>query len=220
MSSHAASSANRLEGKGMSSLRVDTLRLCWLETFVAVAEEENISAAARELGIDQSTVSRYIQALENWLGEPLIEPGKVHDPDDARVSIAITEFGRGVRDAAAAIVDQLDQLRTPAAKARALISEMNMNVAKMEDGLRRGLKIASAARARIEEQRRIVGELDGNTPLPVIESAARFSRTFFCNYERQRKLASKSKARKPSPFVGEIPAPPSPADDMDQQPGD
>lgn len=41
----------------MSSLRQQTLRLCWLEAFIAVANAENISEAARELSLDQSTVS-------------------------------------------------------------------------------------------------------------------------------------------------------------------
>lgn len=56
----------------LSSLRIESLRLVWLEAFLKVTDSENISAVARELGVDQSTVSRYIIALEKWAGRPLL----------------------------------------------------------------------------------------------------------------------------------------------------
>ncbi|WP_409233787.1 LysR family transcriptional regulator [Novosphingobium sp. MMS21-SN21R] len=64
----------------VSSLRIETLRLCWLEVFIDVAESENISATARNLGLDQSTVSRYLKAVQDWLGLTLVTPAKCMIP--------------------------------------------------------------------------------------------------------------------------------------------
>lgn len=52
----------------------DGLRIVWLEAFVAVADGTTQEAAAKELDLDQATVSRYVSALEVWLGKVLVDP--------------------------------------------------------------------------------------------------------------------------------------------------
>jgi len=45
----------------------------WLPTFRAVAEQEHVSRAARELGVSPSAVSRMIGLLEDDIGQPLFD---------------------------------------------------------------------------------------------------------------------------------------------------
>lgn len=51
-----------------------SLRMVWLEAFVAVADEGTQGSAAKELGLDQPTVSRYVGGLEGWLRKALLDP--------------------------------------------------------------------------------------------------------------------------------------------------
>ncbi|MCE4536369.1 LysR family transcriptional regulator [Pelomonas sp. P7] len=48
-------------------------RLLLMQTFVRVVEAGSLSAAARQLGTTQPTVSRRLQALERQLGQPLVQ---------------------------------------------------------------------------------------------------------------------------------------------------
>lgn len=48
------------------------IRVAWLEAFVAIAESGNQLSAATDLGIDQPTISRYVQNLEFALGTKLV----------------------------------------------------------------------------------------------------------------------------------------------------
>jgi DNA-binding transcriptional LysR family regulator len=48
-------------------------RLSWMQTFVAVAEEEGFGAAARRLGVSPPVVTRNVAALEQRLGVLLLE---------------------------------------------------------------------------------------------------------------------------------------------------
>jgi DNA-binding transcriptional LysR family regulator len=46
-----------------------TLRLCWLESFLAVVDNGGVEArAAEKLGFNASTVNRDIADLDSWLG--------------------------------------------------------------------------------------------------------------------------------------------------------
>ena len=47
--------------------------LTHIQSFVAVAEECNVSRAARRLHLTQPPLTRHIQALEDELGAPLFE---------------------------------------------------------------------------------------------------------------------------------------------------
>lgn len=48
-------------------------RLLLMQTFVRIVEAGSLSAAARQLGTTQPTVSRRLQALERQLGQPLVQ---------------------------------------------------------------------------------------------------------------------------------------------------
>ncbi len=69
----------------MSKSRIGGLRLIWLEAFLLVAEHENYTEAAKAMGCDQSTVSRYVYNLEAWLHRVLT----THT-----LPFALTEHGR------------------------------------------------------------------------------------------------------------------------------
>lgn len=56
----------------MSDRRIRSLRISWLEAFVAVAQLQNYSEVARQMGCDQSTISRYIIQLQSWLRKELV----------------------------------------------------------------------------------------------------------------------------------------------------
>lgn len=56
----------------MSDRRIRTLRISWLEAFIAVARLQNYSEAARQLECDQSTVSRYLIRLQSWMRKELV----------------------------------------------------------------------------------------------------------------------------------------------------
>lgn len=51
------------------------LKLAWLEAFVETASYKKRTAAAAAMGAKQSTVSKYMDKLWAWYGEPLILPG-------------------------------------------------------------------------------------------------------------------------------------------------
>jgi Bacterial regulatory helix-turn-helix protein, lysR family len=57
----------------VSALRMDSLRLIWLQAFLKLVECESQSMAGEQLGCDQSTISRYISRLEAWLGNELFK---------------------------------------------------------------------------------------------------------------------------------------------------
>tara|TARA_R100000365_G_scaffold20_2_gene73 strand:- start:2178 stop:3068 length:891 start_codon:yes stop_codon:yes gene_type:complete len=83
----------------MSSLNFHHLRY-----FLAVANEGNLTRAARNLAVSQSALSTQIQALEARLGHPLFE----------RVGrrLVLTEAGQIARDHAQAIFDMGEDLLT------------------------------------------------------------------------------------------------------------
>ena len=68
------------------TLRQRPLQLDHLRTFDAVARRLSFSAAANELHLTQSAISRQIKALEEDLGAPLFSRGISHsDANDAKV---------------------------------------------------------------------------------------------------------------------------------------
>lgn len=53
---------------GKEAAEFDGLRIVWLEAFIQVVDNDKRTAAAAEMGIHQSTVTKHIQKLEQWLG--------------------------------------------------------------------------------------------------------------------------------------------------------
>lgn len=163
----------------MSSLRVETLRLCWLEAFIKVAEEENISSAARELGIDQSTVSRYLQSLEKWSGKKFVVLGGAFDPQDARVSIGITEEGRKFRDVAERIVDELNAFRSEQARRDELTDAMATMILKMQSDL----AVAQSISTNLTTFQGILDVCRDGAPIEAVKILHDQLRLFFSEYE-------------------------------------
>lgn len=112
---------------GLSAQRVDSLRLVWLQAFIKVAECASHTAAGKELGWDQSTVSRYIKRLEEWLGKELFT---------GFVSPVLTKHGKTFLPVAMQVMELLANSRTTAAAKRkrpattALALELNRSVLK------------------------------------------------------------------------------------------
>jgi DNA-binding MarR family transcriptional regulator len=180
----------------MSSLRIDTLRLCWLEAFVAVAEAENISQAARDLGIDQTTVSRQLKSLEKWLGKPLFNVGIAHDPEDARVSVGSTEEGLQFFEVAEMVIEALQGARSNEARYGAMFEEVETLVAKLEADLKaRKNDVIETIRPNVEEFRRVINGFNSELPLDVMDKYRRVMRQFFASYELRCKDSARAKAR-------------------------
>ena len=188
----------------MSSLRIDTLRLCWLETFIAVSDKENISEAARYLDIDQSTVSRHMQALEKWLGKKLIEPGKIVDPQDPRVSIGITEDGRAFYAVAEKIIADLGGFRHENAVRSELVESMDQMVTSMEKDRRRKiiLPVTNLVRDNVDRFRQFIAAVPEDMPIEVLKSFEQHMRSFFNRYECDRnRERRRTKKATPAPVI-------------------
>lgn len=184
----------------MSSLRLDTLRLCWLEAFIAVADQENISAAAAVLGVSQPTISRYIQDLEAWLGKKLIEVGGIRDPENPRVSIALTDDGREFYDLADSTISMLTGFRTIEARANEQISAMKVIVGTMRADLDSTSPTKAAAKRRemVKFFEQIIATLDHRVPLVSMMTVHHRMRSDFNLYEVERKREMRLKP-KPKP---------------------
>ena len=87
----------------MSKRRVQTLRLCWLEAFLAVIDNEGVEAKAAEaMGVSASRVSRAIAGLGGWVRTPLF---------DADFPRGLTDHGRKFEDVARTVVSSLNDMR-------------------------------------------------------------------------------------------------------------
>jgi DNA-binding transcriptional LysR family regulator len=73
----------------------------WLRSFVRVAERGSLSAVARELGLGQSSITRYIRALEAAVGLPLLSR--------TTRRVALTEEGRRYHASALQILRLVEQ---------------------------------------------------------------------------------------------------------------
>src|SRR5215470_8369365 len=85
----------------MKTPRQRPLQLDHLRTFDAVARRLSFSAAADELHLTQSAISRQIQALEQDLGAPLFNRGTRH--------VELSAAGTTLRHTVAQLLDQLDR---------------------------------------------------------------------------------------------------------------
>ena len=80
----------------MATFPTTRLHWDWLRSFEAVARHGSLTAAARSLGVSQSTVSRHLAFLEDASGSPLWERGS---------PIVLTERGQVLLDAVRPMVD-------------------------------------------------------------------------------------------------------------------
>jgi DNA-binding transcriptional LysR family regulator len=79
------------------------MELNWLEDFLALAEHRNFSRAAEARNVTQPAFSRRIQALEAWVGTPLV----LRSPQGVTLNAA----GEYLRDQAGGLVRNLQQMR-------------------------------------------------------------------------------------------------------------
>ncbi len=120
-----------------------TLELRWLRSFLAVAEEQHFSRAARKLNLAQPALTAHIQQLEEALGAPLLER--------TNRMRGLTAAGRALLPEAEAIVKRAEGLPR---KVR--------EVAHGEQGLLRlGLIPPAATAAVAESLRRLAREASG-----------------------------------------------------------
>nr|WP_235913849.1 LysR family transcriptional regulator [Pseudoroseomonas coralli] len=83
--------------------------MTWLEDFLALAEHRNFSRAAEARHVTQPAFSRRIQALENWVGTPLV----LRTPQ----GVVLNAAGEHLREQAAGLTRDLQQMRRGALKA-------------------------------------------------------------------------------------------------------
>ena len=173
----------------MSSLRIDSLRLVWLEAFVQVAEAENISEAARELGCDQSTVTRHLQSLQRWLGKKLIEPGQMSDYENPGVNIGLTEDGLVFHELAVEVIQRLTAFRTEEARREELLARMESMVSKMHADLesKQPSQTVLSVEDKIAVQIQTLSALRSVEELSILEGFYPTLKRFFANYESQLK---------------------------------
>ena len=85
------------------------MELNWLEDFLALAERRNFSRAAEARHVTQPAFSRRIQALETWIGTPLVVR--------STQGVVLNAAGEYVREHAAALTRDLHQIRRGALRA-------------------------------------------------------------------------------------------------------
>lgn len=197
----------------MSSLRIESLRLVWLETFLQVTELETLSAASRVMGIDQSTVSRHIQALEKWAGKPLIElyQGEYDGEEPARLS-RMTPAGAELLEIALEVVPKLQAFRTEQARRDELIDSLAAMVVKMLTDLESKQPSQAAEKWR-DQVTGFAENLEALRLLPreAAEHFSKFFRVVFMRYEdelkHERRIARRRGAKRPpGRYVGRIPS--------------
>lgn len=86
------------------------MELKWLEDFLSLARTKSFSRSAEERSITQSALSRRIQALERWVGAPLV--------DRSIFPSRLTREGEAFRDAAEDAVRHLMRARDDARTTR------------------------------------------------------------------------------------------------------
>jgi LysR family transcriptional regulator, glycine cleavage system transcriptional activator len=84
-----------------------------LRAFVAVYSHRGVRAAALELGIVHSSVSRHLSELERWLGAPLIEGSR------GRAGISLTPRGEALGRAVLAAFGDIERVATSLRESRA-----------------------------------------------------------------------------------------------------
>lgn len=186
----------------LSSLRIESLRLVWLEAFLKVAEFGGISAAADALGVDQSTVSRYMIALEKWAGEVLLHLDANEGAKTGRM-VRITDAGMDLVAIAQEFVPRLMAVRSKDARREELLGSMDGMIAKMLADLnsKRPSQIAQSVREKVLAQADALAALRKGATWEVIEPFWTHLRRFFATYEdqlkRERKVA-RGKAKRTS----------------------
>lgn len=189
---------------GLSSLRIESLRLVWLEAFLEVTDKENVSAAARAMGVDQSTISRYMIALEEWAGRgpllrlPTKEEQEGDDEQDVRFS-RMTEAGADLFQIIHEFVPRLANFRNETPRRKRLMKSMDTMTSEMMADLN-SEKPSQAAQsleeAIVRETENFVSLGDGLAPMELVETRNVALRRVYAKYENQLKKEQRVARRK------------------------
>jgi DNA-binding transcriptional LysR family regulator len=99
MANHPAESDDDRRKRGGN---VPTVKLAWLQAFLLVVEHRSHAEAARRLGCDPSTVSRYMRELRRWLR---------YSPFEREFSVDLTPEGEAFISTAKQVVALLEAAR-------------------------------------------------------------------------------------------------------------
>ena len=89
---------------GMGRKAEESLRLIWIETFLAVHDHGSFSKAAKHLNLSQPTVSRHVQAIHLWLRSP---------PFSSAVPVTLSAEGEAFVPIARQVCELLQRSRGP-----------------------------------------------------------------------------------------------------------
>lgn len=171
---------------------------------MAVAEAENMSEAARVLGISQPSVTRHLQALQHWTGKKIVNAGAVHDPDNAGVSVGITEDGNELFELASAVIAGLTEFRTKEARYQEMVDDINDLVRSLELDIRNKKNdVIASIRPNVEMFRKTLDNFDPELPLDFVETYRRNVRLFVAEYETRCKQGKRRKKGKATKFDAE-----------------
>ena len=92
-----------------------------VRAFVRVVDKGSVSAAARELHITQSAVTKRLQRLESSLGAALF--------DRAQRPVALTMTGQSVLERCRRLLNEMNDLRVAASKGQSGLAEVRVGVA-------------------------------------------------------------------------------------------
>ena len=145
-----------------------------------------MSEAARVLGISQPSVTRHLQALEQWTGKTLVIPGKVHDPENAGVSVGITDAGNELFELARKVVAGLTGFRSKEARYQEMVDDIQDLIRKLELDLRsKRNDVITSIRSNVETFRKTFDNFDSAMPLDIVDTYRRNLRLFFRSAARR-----------------------------------
>lgn len=143
-------------------------------------------------------MSRYLAALEKWLGKKLILPGDVIDPDDARVSVGLTDEGRDFFGIAETTVRDLQGFRSEAVRRDEIMDGMGALIKRMQLDREINLQVAELVRDNVDTFHKLHDALCDKVAISDLQVIYESMRSFFAEYEEHRSKELRLKRRQKS----------------------